>query len=290
MLNFKIPVIEDAEKIREILKSTTGNNCQMSLGSIYNWGPDYNLEIAFCDDCLVTKTERNGKIDYGFPQGTGDKKAIIKELLNEKNLSFYGLEKNDADYLEKEFGGVFKITENRDSADYIYLVSDLAELKGKKYHSKRNHIKYFEKNNNWVYEKLTSKNLFDCIKMTEKWIEENEDKAEDGIDEELNAIKRAFDCFEELGFVGSVIRVDGEVIAWTLGEKISEDTFCTHFEKAFASYRGAYPIINRELAKNELSAFTFVNREEDMGLEGLRKAKLSYHPVKLGIIYDAKVI
>lgn len=290
MLNFKTPVIEEAEKIKEILKSTTGNNCQMSLGSIYNWGPDYNLEIAFYDDCLVTRTARNGKINYCFPQGTGKKIKIIEKLLSENASSFYGLEKGDVDFLEKEFPGVFKITENRDSADYIYLVSDLAELKGKKYHSKRNHIKYFEKNNDWIYEKLTLKNIPDCIKMTEKWIEENEDKLEDGIDEELNAIKRAFDYFEKLGFIGSAVRVDGEVIAWTLGEKISEDTFCTHFEKAFASYRGAYPIINRELAKNELSAFTFVNREEDMGLDGLRKAKLSYHPVKLGIIYNAKVI
>lgn len=290
MLNFKTPVIEDAEKIREILKSTTGNNCQMSLGSIYNWGPDYNLEIAFDENCLVTRTKKNGKIDYGFPQGAGKKIKLIEELLSENASSFYGLEKGDVDFLEKEFPGIFKITENRDSADYIYLVSDLAELKGKKYHSKRNHIKYFEKNNNWTYEKLTLKNIPDCIKMTEKWIEENEDKLEYGIDEELNAIKRAFDYFEKLGFVGGAVRVDGEVIAWTLGEKISEDTFCTHFEKAFASYRGAYPIINRELAKNELSAFTFVNREEDMGLEGLRKAKLSYRPVKLGIIYDAKVI
>ena len=134
---------------------------------------------------------------------------------------------------------------------------------------------------------MTEENLNDCIRMTEKWIEENEDKIEDGIDTELDVIKRAFDNFTALGFVGGIIRVDGEVVAWTLGEKLSEDTFCTHFEKAFASYRGAYPIINREFAKNELSSYTFINREEDMGLEGLRKAKLSYKPVKLGIIYDA---
>ncbi len=287
MLEFRTPSIEDAEKIREILKNVTGDNCQMCLGSFYNWGPEYNLKIAFGDNCLVTRGGKNGRVNYCFPQGNGNRKAIIEELLKEDTLRFYGLLESDVKFVEKEFPGTFEFKENRDSADYIYLTEDLAELKGKKFHSKRNHIKFFEKHYNWVYEKMTEENLNDCIRMTEKWIEENEDKIEDGIDTELDVIKRAFDYFTVLGFVGGIIRVDGEVVAWTLGEHLSEDTFCTHFEKAFASYRGAYPIINREFAKNELSSYTFVNREEDMGLEGLRKAKLSYKPVKLGIIYDA---
>lgn len=287
MLDFKTPIIEDAEKIKEILKNITGDNCQFCLGSFYNWGPEFNLKMAFHDNCLITKGGKNGKVNYCFPQGDGNRKAIIEELLKEETLRFYGLLESDVAFLEREFPGQFDFCENRDSADYIYLTEDLAELKGKKFHSKRNHIKHFEKHYNWVYEKMTAENLNDCIRMTEKWIEENEDKIEDGVDTELDVIKRAFDYFSVLGFVGGIIRVDGEVVAWTLGEKLSEDTFCTHFEKAFASYRGAYPIINREFAKNELSSYTFVNREEDMGLEGLRKAKLSYRPVKLGILYDA---
>ncbi len=288
MLEFKTPSLEDVEKIKEILKNVTGDNCQMCLGSFYNWGPEYNLKIAFSDGCLVTRGGKKGRVNHCFPQGDGDRRKIIEELLKEENLRFYGLLESDVRFVEKEFPGRFTFRENRDSADYIYLVEDLAELKGKKYHSKRNHIKYFEKNYNWSYETLTEKNLSDCIRMTEKWIEENEDKIDSGVDTELDVIKRAFDNFKPLGFVGGLIRVDGEVVAWTLGEKLSEDTFCTHFEKAFSSYRGAYPIINREFAQNELSAYTFVNREEDMGLEGLRKAKLSYKPVKLGIIYDAE--
>lgn len=288
MLEFKTPALSDVERIKEILKHVTGDNCQMCLGSFYNWGPEYNLEIAFAHDCLVTRGGKKGKRNFCFPQGDGDRKKIIEELLGEENLSFYGLLPSDVKFVEEAFPNMFEFTENRDSADYIYLVEDLAELKGKKYHSKRNHIKYFEKTYNWTYERLTEKNLSDCIRMTEKWIEENEDKIEDGVDIELDVIKRAFDNFTHLGFTGGVIRVDGEVVAWTLGEKLSEDTFCTHFEKAFSDIRGAYPMINREFTKNELSAFTFVNREEDMGLEGLRKAKLSYKPVKLGIIYNAK--
>ncbi len=287
MLEFKTPSIDDADKIREILKHNTGENCQMCLGSFFNWGPEFNLEIAFAYGALVTKGGKKGKVNYCFPQGKEGRCRIIEELLTEENLHFYGLLPEDVEFLEREFPDTFDFRENRDSADYIYLTEDLAELKGKKYHSKRNHIRFFEKTYNWTYETLTEKNLSDCIRMTEKWIEENEEKIEDGVDAELDVIKRAFDYFTVLGFTGGVIRVDGEVVAWTLGEKLSEDTFCTHFEKAFSSYRGAYPMINREFARNELLSYTFVNREEDMGLEGLRKAKLSYKPVKLGIIYNA---
>ncbi len=288
MLEFRPLKIEDAEKIKYILRNSTGENCQMSLNSFYGWGPEYNLEIAFSGDSFVTKNRIHSKVIYCFPQGDNDRKGIIEELLKENELSFYGLSEADTSFVEKEFSGMFKFKENRDDADYIYLTENLAALNGKKYHSKRNHIKFFEKNYNWTYESLSEKNINDCIRMTEKWIEENEEKLDDGVDKELNVIKRAFDNFTALGYVGGLIRVDGETVAWTLGEKLSEDTFCTHFEKAFASYRGAYPIINREFAKNELSAYTFVNREEDMGLEGLRRAKLSYHPVKLGIIYNAQ--
>ncbi len=288
MLEFRPLKIEDAEKIKYILKNSTGENCQMSLNSFYGWGPEYDLKIAFSGDSFVTKNRFGGKISYCFPQGENDRKGIIEEILKtDEEVSFYGLSENDVHFVEKEFPGVFKFKEKRDSEDYIYLAENLASLSGKKYHSKRNHIKFFEKNYNWSYESINEKNINDCIRMTEKWIEENEEKLDDGVDVELNVIKRAFDNFTTLGYIGGLIRVDGETVAWTLGERLSEDTFCTHFEKAFASFRGAYPIINREFAKNELKSYTFVNREEDMGLEGLRRAKLSYHPVKLGVIYNA---
>lgn len=288
MLEFRPLELKDAEKLKHVLRNSTGENCQMSLNSFYGWGPEYNLEIAFVGDAIVTKGVYEGETSYCFPIGEdNDRKKILSELVKTEGISFYGLDINDVRLLENEYPDMFIFEETRDMEDYIYLTEDLSTLKGKKYHSKRNHIKFFEKNYNWTYESINKKNINDCIRMTEKWIEENEEKIQDGVDKELNVIKRAFDCFDILGYKGGLIRVSGEIIAWTLGERLSEDTFCVHFEKAFATYRGAYPIINREFAKNELKEYTFINREEDMGLDGLRKAKLSYHPVKLGILYDA---
>ncbi|MEG1436658.1 MAG: phosphatidylglycerol lysyltransferase domain-containing protein, partial [Oscillospiraceae bacterium] len=160
-------------------------------------------------------------------------------------------------------------------------------LPGKKFHSKRNHISNFEKTYDWSYEEINKENMQECIEMNRKWEAENKMRNPDGMNKEELAIIRAFDNFDELGFKGGLIRANGEVVAYTMGERLNDNTFCTHIEKAFADIRGAYPIINREFAKNTLTEYEFVNREEDMGIEGLRKAKLSYNPVYLVSKYRA---
>ncbi len=290
MLQFKKIELADLEVCKEFLKNENELSCENSFVNMLIWQSIYNYMYAIKDGNLFIKSNEGDTEVFRLPIGK-DICGGIEEILNYthgKLPNFWTPDGESFRFIPESFKKLYHINEDRDSFDYLYLQRDLAELKGKKYHSKRNHIKFFEKTYNWTYERLTEKNLSDCIRMTEKWIEENEEKIEDGVDTELDVIKRAFDNFTHLGFSGGVIRIDGEVIAWTLGEKLSEDTYCTHFEKAFSDIRGAYPMINREFAKNELSSYTFVNREEDMGLEGLRKAKLSYKPVKLGIIYNAK--
>ena len=114
--------------------------------------------------------------------------------------------------------------------------------------------------------------------MNEKWYELNVDKDPEGIEAEREVLNLSFENFEKFGFTGGLLRVDGEVVAFTFGEKLNENTFVTHFEKAFADIRGAYPMINNQFALNTIYTFEFVNREDDIGSEGLRKAKLSYYP------------
>jgi hypothetical protein len=114
--------------------------------------------------------------------------------------------------------------------------------------------------------------------MNKIWLEKNRDKNPEAIDNEYLAIKSGFDYYNELGLTGALLRVNGEVIAFTMGERLNDETFCTHFEKAYSEIRGAYPMINREFAFNALSEYKYINREEDTGSEGLRKAKMSYYP------------
>ena len=153
----------------------------------------------------------------------------------------------------------------------------MAKLRGKKYHSKRNHITNFKKNNpNWSFEKLNKDNIGECIELHSQWISEHSD--EEDYSYEFEAVLTAFEYYDKLNLVGGLIRVDGKVVAYTLGERHSDKLFVTHFEKAPAQMQGAYPIINQEFTKNCLMSYEYVNREEDLGIEGLRKAKQSYYP------------
>ncbi|MDE5964891.1 MAG: phosphatidylglycerol lysyltransferase domain-containing protein, partial [Eubacterium sp.] len=161
--------------------------------------------------------------------------------------------------------------------DYIYSVEKMASLSGKKYHGKRNHITNFKKNNpDWSFEIIDSSNIDECIELHSNWINTHDDDSDYSF--EFEAVLTAFENYDKLGFVGGILKVDGKAIAYTMGERHSDELFVTHFEKAPPEIQGAYPIINQEFTKNCLMDYQFVNREEDLGLDGLRKAKQSYNP------------
>ncbi len=291
MREFREPLISDKKRIKEILSQTRQTTCEFCFGNIFIWAPVYGAEISMCKHFFVCRST-DDKPSYSVPKGDGDFTTCIGALYEEalsqgNNLELYAITEDEKDMLEQLMPGRFSFIESRHNFDYVYSVEELATLSGKKFHSKRNHISYFEKNYNWSYEEINKDNMQDCIEMNRKWEIQNRDKISDGIDREEIAIKRAFDNFEQLELKGGIIRVDGEVIAYTMGERLNDNTFCTHIEKAFSDIRGAYQIINREFAKNSLSEYELVNREEDLGIEGLRKAKLSYNPVMLVKKYRA---
>ena len=250
----------------------------------------YNTTITEYDGMFLAKSESPKGVSFLYPCGKGDKKAAIEELIEisrfeGKELSMYSLSEKSVKELNELFPDRFEIIPTRNFFDYIYTSEDLCELKGRKYHAKRNHISYFKNNFNWNYERITPDNIKDCIEMNKKWEAINDDSV--GLDDELNAINRAFDKYFELGFTGGLIRRDGEVVAYTFGEPITDEVFCTHVEKAFSDVRGAYPIINQQFCENELMSYKYVNREDDTGDDGLRQAKLSYNPTILLKKFDA---
>ena len=186
--------------------------------------------------------------------------------------------------LDSWFPGKFQIEYDRDIADYVYEAEKLATLAGKKLHSKRNHVNRFQENNpEWVYESITPENVEDCFQMALKWREEMQCEIDVEKRDEMCVTLNALRLMEELNLKGGLLRArpQGEVIAFTVGEPLSEDTFVVHIEKAYASIQGAYPMINQQFVLHEAQDFKYVNREEDTGAEGLRKAKLSYRPAFL---------
>lgn len=276
-MDFHYPTLSDKEAVQKIFDKDTTDCCEYCFGNIFMWSDVYKNKINTENGIFISKTFKDSF--YCYPRGNGDKKSVIKSIIEkDKNVQFYGLTEKDKDELDKLFPKEFEFFEDRDAFEYIYKTEDLAFLRGKKYHSKKNHTSYFEKNFNWHYEAITPENIYRCVIMNDQWERLNEKKAPTEIESEHEAINKAFKSFFDLELYGGILFVENEAVAFTFGEKLNSYTFCTHVEKAYANFRGAYQMINRELAASLLGKYEFINREEDTGSEGLRSAKLSYHP------------
>lgn len=274
----------DFNIIKEYTSKANTNNCEFSVANVYLWNDNTKLKVALIDDILVYRLITNNKAIYSPITLPSDGVAFINKLLldaKSNNCEFIvnNLSEASIEKLRSAFGEVFDYSYDRGDSDYIYLVSELISLSGPKLHSKKNNLNKFIKNNEFVYETINTDNIEECIKMAWLWKEcrpYNND-----YEEEYEILKTAFSDYDKYNFLGGLIRIDGEVVAFSFGEQLSNDTFVTHFEKAFDDIPGLYQAINQQFAANTISNFTYVNREDDMGLEGIRRAKLSYKPAIL---------
>lgn len=286
MLEFKTAELKDKVWADELLKYSDYRGCEYTFGNNFIWECEYNIKICRYKDFYLIKSDSG----YFFPAGKGNIKEAIDELKkhseNEgKRLYFSTMNKNCKQWLEENYCGEVEIKENRNSFDYIYDYYDLSTLAGKKLHSKRNHINRF-KESNWNYESINEENIKECLQMNDKWCEIN-NCWEDNNSKDFCAVRKGLLNFFALGFKGGLLRVDGKINAFTFGERLNSDTFVVHAEKAFTDIHGTYPAINYEFVNHECVGFNYINREDDMGLENLRKAKLSYKPVFLEEKYTA---
>ena len=294
-IKFIAPEINMKLKFDKFLNSKNSQDELSAFGTHFIWSERYGIKIHMDENFALIKADKSD-LNYYFPAGKLSdeelKKAIhymIKDCKNSGREEFKisRLNKEDAESLERIMPGKFEINETRNRFEYIYNSEDLANLKGKKYHGKRNHISKFKNLYNWTYEKIVPEKIEIYLKFFEKWFEKNSEKEGKDFIDEFKAIKKSLENYEKLEFEGGVILVDGKIIACTIGEKINSENFVVHFEKAFTEFEGAYTIINQEFSKTLEKRFKFINREEDLGIEGLRKAKLSYKPFLLLEKYDA---
>ncbi len=282
-MELKKPTLEDKINLKKYYENVPYMNCELTFANFFLWHENYGTRYAIVKDMLVFISERGGRRYAAMPIGEGDKKAVLKELAKEFKKDGFEFQLNCIskemfEQIEEMFPGCFSIEYERDYADYIYSTEKLAYLKGKKLHGKRNHIANFKKNNNWVYEDITDENTEECMKMADEWRLVNGCEHDEEKSAELCVTKNALKYRKELGLIGGLIRADGRVVAFTLGERAGGNAFNIHIEKAFNDIQGAYPIINQQFVEHNLMGYDYVNREEDVGSEGLRKAKLSYYP------------
>ena len=282
---FKKPELDDREAIQRHLAARKLRGCERTFANIYLWARVYNVVWAEIEGTAVFRSEFDGKYSYTYPVGEGSRKAAIRVLLEdceEKGYPFrlHGVSREELEELEQYFPEKFQVEWQRDAEDYVYETEKLIRLSGKKYHGKKNHINQFKAAcPDWSYEPITDENVEECFQMALHWRTDNGCNDDPEKNSEMCVALNSLRLFKELGLRGGLLRADKEVAAFTLGEPVCDDTFVVHIEKAYADIRGAYPMINQQFLEHEAAEYTYVNREDDTGDEGLRQAKLSYHPV-----------
>ena len=262
-----------------------------SFGNVFLWDILCRRNIAELGGRLGIEYLCPKGIFYGYPSGQGDLVNAIDALReraasHNRPLYIHCVTAQQRSALESAFPGKFSFAEDRDNFDYVYSTEAFATLSGKKLHGKRNFCNRFETAHEWVFSPMTPAGFEDCRALLRAWDEEKQG----GDAEENEAIERMFEFWDELGMVGGILYADGSPIAFTAGEPIGSDTIDVHFEKALDSVPGSYPMIAREFARylaENFPAIQFLNREEDMGLPGLRKAKEEWYPLYLIEKYTA---
>ena len=285
-LEFRELQAEDAAWAAPIMTASGRKGCEYSYTTAYMWSRFYNVKMARDGDVIYLRS--NGEHpSYAIPIGIDPVEGVERlRAIVGGDLRLHGIDDTIKGCLEQRYGDAIRFEEHDGDFDYLYESETLATLPGKDFHSKRNHISAFSRKYNWQYEPITDDNTDDVLALSAQWCAEKGNCRDDGLRSERCAIRRLLEHRRTLSVVGGLIRVDGKAVAFTLGSPINDEVFDVHVEKALSEYATAYTVINREFAKT-LTAYRYLNRENDMGIPGLRKAKESYRPAILLKKYTA---
>lgn len=290
-MDFKKLTLEDKQLFNKYLNPYKFLSCEYSFTTLYIWKDACDIQYAIYKESLIIK-KKDFEGNYYFMQPLGYKEEDLKELLRcllqyqkENNMKyiFKDLEEDFAEKIKslyKEEQNVY-IKEDRDNFDYLYEADKLIELSGKKLHGKKNHYNSFVKNYDYeVKEIIDGKITDDVINAAEKWFRENNNN-DKMLYYETAAIKEIVQNINLFNLKGIAVYVDNQVVAFSLGEKLNDKLAVIHIEKGDMNYKGVYSFINKTFIDMCFSDIKIINREQDLGIEGLRKAKLSYYPFKL---------
>lgn len=295
MIDFQKIDLSKKDLYNRYLMHCGDRGCEYSLSNLRMWG---RQRVAFINDYLTIFSQFERSSVYPFPIGKGDVKPVLDALIQdarERGLEcrFTALTPEDCATLEELYPGQFCYHPDRDGSNYVYSIDNLADLPGRKFQKKRNHLNRFRQNHpDCEFFPLEEKWMPGVEKVITAWYKARYDDNPHEYHMEQTALRRAFDHWEELGMEGLVMVEHGNVLALAIGSRLNEDTFDIHFEKALEDVDGAYAAINQAFAahlREKYPQLRYLNREDDLGIPGLRKAKLSYYPDKLAVKFWANL-
>lgn len=252
---------------------------QYNFTTLYIWRRYLNTAYSLEDGCFIIRHTPNNKTIYMFPVGYKNQSLVAEKLIsvNDENVGLNCVTKDMCDMLK--FKDKMLITDARYNYDYVYETQKLITLSGKKLHGKRNHInKFLNTYSNYRFEPICKENTADCFDITDQWFKSKYENVNDYAKEEYNSIKDILNNMDVFSCKGLILYVNDKPAAYSVGEYMSNDTALIHIEKATGEFEGSYPMINNLMCKHIFSDTKYINREEDMAIENLRRAKLSYYP------------
>lgn len=273
--------LDDKPLIDSLLAAKRPEISAYTFTNMFAWREQHGVRISRIGDRIVAHYNHGGVRTCLEPLGEGAGEAEVREVFSRADgrIEFGYVHAQLASGLRGDDS--LLVTQDRDNEDYIYLSQDLIHLTGRKYDAKRNFINRFSGRYDYEYLCIKPELALECFRFAEEWCEDRSCEKVEGMLKEHCAVYQMLMNFGALGIVGGAIRVEGRIVAFALGERVNPDTLVVHVEKADSSMEGLYQVINNEFCIHEASDIEYVNREQDLGVPGLRKAKESYHPVKL---------
>lgn len=294
-LDFQPITLDCKELIESYTKPWSAECSDLSFANMFIWGAEDKMQYAVKNDFLFIKLDFKGVPMFlwsPIPKSDCHKDYRIALLIGIKYMENAGVEPTFRSVCQPFYNMIrqscpeFVAIPTDIAWDYVYQRESLATLKGKKLHSKRNHInKFLSSYPDYVYKKIDNSMIQDCLNLYDLWIEEKKEDVDkeliESLIEERKTVVSALNNMDILNLVGGAIYVDNRLVAFTVGERITDDMQLIHIEKADYTLDGIFPMINQQYILNECSDVEWVNREEDMGIEGMRKAKHSYQPARM---------
>lgn len=270
--------LKDKNAFDSLFKSLQPEVSEFTFTNLFCWRDAYSIKISRLDNFILVSCNKDGKRFFFAPLGENNTQEAIKKVLEQfPGAIFFRLPEGIAAPFNHAAG--FRLSEDPDNFDYVYRRKDLVELKGKKFDAKRNFIKRFRRQYNPVCRIATQLDIEDCIAFSNEWCDDKACDTDISLRREKQAIIEMLENCHTLNILGAVIEIGGAIKAFSIGEALNKTTFVVHAEKAFAKFTGIYQALNNFFASTVPEEFQLINREQDLGVENLRKAKMSYQPI-----------
>lgn len=293
---FKPITLEDSVFVQKKLREYGPETSELSFSNLFMWRAHYGfLCSGYRDWLFVTGSNTDNGIQalppIGPPSRVDAARILLEWIRKERGIDEPHIDRADSRFVSELAGASgFEVEPVRDHFDYVYNTRDLIELAGKGYRAKRNHLNYLLRTLKPAYAAMNESHIAECLVLAENWCETRTCEEDLSLEGEGDATREALNHFRDLNLDGAVITVNGRVEAFTLGELLNPTTAVVHIEKANTEIRGLYALINQQFCEQRWKDVAFVNREQDLGEPGLRRAKLSYNPDHMVEKYRVKLV